>query len=304
MALLDYIAVESAEPQLLRDLAVGLAVGAEAAGVEIPGGEVCQVPEVLQGHPSPYGFDLVGSAFGTINLHKIITGKRAGSRRRADRPARLRRALQRSHPGPPGTAGPTAGSPWRPPRPELGGQSVADVLLEPTVIYVKAIMALIRAEIDGARARPTSPAAVCSTCCDSDPGSASPSPTPLAVPPVFDLIARLGGVPPAEMWEVFNMGCGFVAMVPADAAESATELLAEYHPGTARIGTVTDNAGVVEIPALGVPQRSGCRQVDRPPLAVRVTPGFLRQMPARTSQLGPVDPLTGSAVSALPGVNR
>src|ERR1700733_8428733 len=74
LALLDYIAVERAEPELLEAIGRGLAIGATAAGVEIPGGEVCQVPEVLRGHPSPYGFDLVGSAFGVVELDKIIDG--------------------------------------------------------------------------------------------------------------------------------------------------------------------------------------------------------------------------------------
>ena len=53
LALLDYVAVERAEAEMLRQLAVGLRTGAEAAGVEIPGGEVCQLPEVIRGHPSP-----------------------------------------------------------------------------------------------------------------------------------------------------------------------------------------------------------------------------------------------------------
>src|SRR6185437_6506135 len=75
LALLDYIAVESADPELLADLAEGLRAGAEDAGVEIPGGEVCQLPEVIRGHPSPYGFDLVGSAFGTVALDAIVDGR-------------------------------------------------------------------------------------------------------------------------------------------------------------------------------------------------------------------------------------
>src|SRR3979411_1129723 len=74
LALLDYIAVERADPSLLRELAVGLRTGAEQAGIEIPGGEVCQLPEVIRGHPSPYGFDLVASAFGTVMLDQIVDG--------------------------------------------------------------------------------------------------------------------------------------------------------------------------------------------------------------------------------------
>ena len=50
-------------------------------------------------------------------------------------------------------------------------------------------------------------------------------------------------MPEAELWDVFNMGCGFVAVVPEAAADEAAALLAGHHPGTRRIGTVTDEAG-------------------------------------------------------------
>ena len=65
---------------------------------------------------------------------------------------------------------------------------------------------------------------------------------PLTPAPVFGLIAQLGDVPDAEMWEVFNMGCGFVAIVPEAHAAEAAAILAARHPGSARIGTVTDRA--------------------------------------------------------------
>ena len=72
--MLDCLAVEQADPEMLREIAIGLRIGAEAAGIEIPGGEVCQLPEVIRGHPSPNGFDLVGSSFGTVALEQIIDG--------------------------------------------------------------------------------------------------------------------------------------------------------------------------------------------------------------------------------------
>jgi phosphoribosylformylglycinamidine cyclo-ligase len=75
---------------------------------------------------------------------------------------------------------------------------------------------------------------------------------PLPVPPVFDLVREHGAVPEAEMWGIFNMGCGFVAVVPDAAAGEAAALLAARHPGAARIGTVTGDAGSVEVPPLGV----------------------------------------------------
>ena len=75
---------------------------------------------------------------------------------------------------------------------------------------------------------------------------------PLPVPAVFDLIRTLGEVAEDEMYEVFNMGCGFCAVVPASTADAAPALLAAHHPGARRIGTVTDRAGRIEIPPLGL----------------------------------------------------
>ena len=73
---------------------------------------------------------------------------------------------------------------------------------------------------------------------------------PLPVPAIFDLVARLGSVPVAEMWEVFNMGCGFVAIVPEADADATAAILAARHPGARRIGTVTDQPGTVTVPPL------------------------------------------------------
>ena len=47
------------------------------------------------------------------------------------------------------------------------------------------------------------------------------------------------------MHEVFNMGLGFVVVVPERDADAAVELLAAHHPGSRLIGRVTASAGVV-----------------------------------------------------------
>ena len=75
---------------------------------------------------------------------------------------------------------------------------------------------------------------------------------PLPVPGVFELVRDHGAVGDAEMWEVFNMGCGFCAVVPPSTADAAAALLASHHPGARRIGTATDRTGRVEIPALAL----------------------------------------------------
>jgi phosphoribosylformylglycinamidine cyclo-ligase len=258
LALLDYLAVESADPGLLAELAEGLRVGASEAAVEIPGGEVCQLPEVIRGHPSPYGFDLVGSAFGTVALDAIVDGTACApgdaviglpaSGVHSNGLTLARRVLLEE-----------GGLALDACPPELAGASVADALLEPTVIYVRAVLELLRsdvavhglAHITGGgllnllRLNPTRP------------GVGFEITAPLPVLPVFSFIAELGGVPAAEMWEVFNMGCGFCAVVPAADAERAVELLAGRHPGSAIIGRVTDAGGRVSVPSVGIEGEDG-----------------------------------------------
>ena len=220
LALLDYLAVERADPKLLAELAAGLRAGAEQAGVEIPGGEVCQLPEVIRGHPSPNGFDLVGSAFGTVALDAIVDGAACapgdaligipGSGVHSNGLTLARHALL----GDGGLA--LDASPD-----ELGGASVADVLLEPTVIYVRAVLDLLRSDIPvHGLAHITGGGLTNLLRIGSGVGYEITEPLPSQ--PVFDLIARLGGVSAAEMWEVFNMGCGFCAMVPPQRAPRAS----------------------------------------------------------------------------------
>jgi phosphoribosylformylglycinamidine cyclo-ligase len=250
LALLDYLAVEQADPEILREIGVGLRIGAEAAGIEIPGGEVCQLPEVIRGHPSPYGFDLVGSAFGTVALDRIVDGSacNAGdaliglpaSGVHSNGLTLARRVLLER----------AALSLEATPR-QLGGASVADALLEPTTIYVRAILALLAGEIPvHGLAHITGGGLLNLLRLGSGVGYEITAPLP--VPPVFGLIAELGEISAAEMWEVFNMGCGFCVIVaPAD-GDRAVELLSSHHPGTATIGRLTDRDGIVEMPDPGL----------------------------------------------------
>ncbi len=250
LALLDYLAVERADPDQLASIAVGLRLGAEAAGVEIPGGEVCQLPEVIRGHPSPTGFDLVGSAFGTVALDRIIDGSACApgdvliglpaSGVHSNGLTLARRALL--HDG---------GLTLDCAPPALGGATVADALLEPTVIYVRGILALLESSIAvHGLAHITGGGLLNLLRLGDHIGFAITAPLP--VPPVFGLIAELGNVAPAEMWEVFNMGCGFCVVVPEPNAAETVALLEAHHPGAAVIGGVTDRAGVVRVPALGI----------------------------------------------------
>ena len=247
IALLDYLAVERVDPEVMEAIAVGLKAGAEAAGVEIPGGEVAVLPELIKGHPSPGGFDLTAACFGTVALDRMVTGATC-------EPGDALIGLPSSglHSNGYSLARAALDGLAYDDRPEvLGGASVADALLEPTVIYVRAVLELLRSDVDvRGLAHITGGGLLNLLRLHADVGFELDAPLP--VPAVFGLVQELADVPDAEMWEVFNMGCGFCAVVPAAQADAAVELLARRHPGTARIGWVTGDADRVTVPSLGL----------------------------------------------------
>jgi phosphoribosylformylglycinamidine cyclo-ligase len=248
IAMLDYLAVEQADPDALARIGAGLKVGAQAAGIEIPGGELAVLPELIRGHPSPHGFDLCGTAFGTVALDAIVTGSDArpgdaivglpSSGLHSNGYTLARRALLDD------------GGLSLDDRPAaLEGRSVADALLEPTVIYVRAVLDLLRSDVPVHGLAHITGGGLQNLLRLGGGRLGFAIEDPLPVPPICLLIAELGDVPAAEMWDIFNMGCGFVALVAAERADDAVELLNAHHPGTARIGTVTGEGGRVVAPA-------------------------------------------------------
>ena len=132
----------------------------------------------------------------------------------------------------------------------LGGPSVADALLEPTVIYVRAVLDLLRSDIPVHGLAHITGGGVRNLLRLGGGRIGFAIDAPLPAPPVFGLVARLGAVSDAEMWEVFNMGCGFVAVVPAERVDEAAALLGGRHPGAALIGRVTADGGRVSVAGL------------------------------------------------------
>lgn len=248
IALVDYLAVEQSDPDRLGAIAEGLKAGAEMAAIEIPGGELAQVPELITGHPSPGGFDLCASAVGTVALDSVIDGSKISpgdslvglpsSGLHSNGLTLARKILLENH--------------SLDDRPEaLGGASIADVLLEPTVIYVRAALELLRSDIPVTGLFHLTGGGLVNLL-RLGSGVGYRIDDPLAPQPVFSLIAQLGNLPAAELYEVFNMGCGFAVTVSPGHEEAAVGLLAAHHPGTKIIGQVTASDGVVEVPSLGI----------------------------------------------------
>ena len=255
-AVLDYLAVERADEGVMHAIGLGLKAGAEAAGVEIPGGEVAVLPELIRGHPSPNGFDLTAACFGTVALDALVTGAACApgdaliglpsSGIHSNGYSLARAALLDEHKGLALDATPA----------QLGGASVADALLEPTVIYVRAVMDLLRSDLDvRGLAHITSGGLGNLLRLEADVGYRIDRPLPTL--PIFDLIAERSGAPGDELHEVFNMGCGFCCVVPDGDADEAVELLGRRHPGAAVIGRATATAGVVELPGAGLLGKAG-----------------------------------------------
>src|SRR5438045_5349383 len=69
VSMVDYIAIDRADAAILDGIAIGLAEGARQSGVSISGGEISQLPDMVR------GFDLVGTAVGTVPLDRILVGR-------------------------------------------------------------------------------------------------------------------------------------------------------------------------------------------------------------------------------------
>jgi phosphoribosylformylglycinamidine cyclo-ligase len=231
LAMLDYIAAERADPEVCRQIGVGLAKGAELAGIEIPGGELAQLGEMVR------GFDLAGAGFGTVALDAIVDGVAVepgdaviglpSSGLHSNGYTLARRALD-------GIALDD----------DRLGEPLGEVLLRPTEIYVRPVLELLDSGVaTRGLAHITSGGLGNLLRLRAEVGYEIDDPLP--VPPLFDLIQERGGVSEEEMHEVFNMGCGFCCVVADADADAALELLRRHYPGAKRIGGAT--AGPAEV---------------------------------------------------------
>jgi phosphoribosylformylglycinamidine cyclo-ligase len=225
LAMVDYLAVDEADAEIAGQIGVGLAAGAEKAGIEIVGGELAQLGELIR------GLDLAGACFGTVSLDSLVTGS----------------AIE---PGDPVIGLPSTGlhsNGYTLARKALDGipldddpdgalgRPLGDALLEPTEIYVKPVVELLRSDVEvRGLAHITSGGLQNLLRLEAEVGYEINNPLP--VPPVFELIRERASVPDDEMHEVFNMGCGFCAVVAAGDEEAALEPLHGHYPEAATIG--------------------------------------------------------------------
>ncbi len=236
IAMVDYIAVERADDEVLAAVADGLLEGARQAGISIPGGELAQVEEMVRGVRPGSGFDIVGTAVGLVPLDRVIVGgdlsdgdvviglTSSGIHSNGFTLAR-KALLQR--------AGYSIND-----RVDDLRRTIGEELLVPTRIYVRPILALLDV-VDRVKALAhiTGDGLLNLLRVDSRVGfdlDQLPEPQP-----IFQLIQAAGNVEAGEMYRVFNMGVGFCAVVSQDDADDAlVALRAAGAPDAEVIGRV------------------------------------------------------------------
>ncbi|AFL94993.1 Phosphoribosylformylglycinamidine cyclo-ligase [Thermococcus cleftensis] len=226
VALVDYLAVKEPDEKVFGEIGKGLHEGARQAGVAIVGGETAVMPDLIN------GFDLAGTAIGVVDREKVITGEKirpgdavigiASSGIHSNGLTLARKLLI-----------PKYGLDY-----EYEGRKLWEWLLEPTRIYVKAVLELLESvEVHGL-AHITG-GGLTNLKRLTNHGFR------LKMPPIdgiFKLVHE-NGVPLEEMFRVFNMGVGFVAVVPQGEKEAALEIL-NKHFESFELGTVTERPGI------------------------------------------------------------
>ena len=238
---LDYIACGRNVPERIAEIVAGVAEGCVQAGAALIGGETAEMP----GFYPEDEYDLAGFAVGLVDRERILdsSAMREGdalialpsSGVHSNGFSLVRRvfeveggALERYEPG--------------------LGRTLGEALLEPTRIYVKPVLALLKAarvsaisHITGGGFYENVPRALA-------PGfTARIEKAKLKTPPLFSLIARAGEIPERDMYNTFNMGVGMLAAVAAEDADAAVRCLRENGVEAYVCGEVARGEGGVEL---------------------------------------------------------
>ena len=237
---LDYIACGKNVPERIAEIVSGVAEGCVQSGAALIGGETAEMP----GFYPVDEYDLAGFSVGVVDRDKIL-----------DKTAVL--------PGDKLIALPSSGvhsngfslvrkvfdvenADLAAPVEALGGKSLGETLLTPTKIYVKPMLALMDAvnvksvaHITGGGFFENIPRALPEGCAAQiDRGA-------VKVLPIFDLIAKTGGIPEREMFNTFNMGVGMIAVVSAEDAGKAVETLKANGEDAYVLGGIVGGEGVI-----------------------------------------------------------
>ena len=227
---LDYFATGRLSPEHAQSVIAGIASGCEAAGAALIGGETAEMP----GMYSPGDYDLAGFCVGVVEKDQIIDGShiRAGdqilglasSGLHSNGYSLARAVLERSSA--------TLDQP-------IGETTLGEALLAPTRIYVRPILALLKAmpihgiaHITGGGLSGNIPRILPDNCDCRIDATAWPRPE------IFQWLQSEGSIDDTEMLRTFNCGIGLVIIVSSDTAAQAHEMLKASGETVYRLGEV------------------------------------------------------------------
>lgn len=217
---LDYIACGKNVPEKIADIVKGVAEGCVQSGAALIGGETAEMP----GFYPEDEYDLAGYSTGVVDKDKIIDNKTMAegdviialpsSGVHSNGFSLVRKVFD------------VENSDIKAPVDELGGKSVGETLLTPTIIYVKPVLALLEqvkvkgiSHITGGGFYENIPRSIPDGLCAKIDKSA------VKVLPIFKLIQQKGGISEHDMFNTFNMGVGMSITVSENDAEKALEIL-------------------------------------------------------------------------------
>jgi len=231
---LDYFACGKLELASATDVIKGVARGCELAGCALIGGETAEMPGMY-----PAGeYDLAGFAVGVVEKSAIINGRDivagdavlglASSGAHSNGYSLIRAIIERAQPDL---------------QADFHGRPLADALLEPTRIYVKPLLELMRkikvkglAHITGGGLVENIPRAL------PEGVTAVLEKSSWPMPPLFNWLQQHGGVAEAEMHRVFNCGIGMTLIVADADAATAQRMLSDAGESVYRIGRIEAQA--------------------------------------------------------------
>ncbi|HEX9021176.1 MAG TPA: phosphoribosylformylglycinamidine cyclo-ligase [Nitrospirota bacterium] len=239
---LDYLATGKLKPREHADIVKGIAEGCRQSGCALIGGETAEMP-------SFYGedeYDLAGFAVGAVEKKKIIDGSKirlgnaliglASSGLHSNGYSLVRKVLLEK-----------SGYGVNDILSELGGRTLGEVLLTPTRIYAKTVMALMKdfdirgmAHITGGGITENTPRML-------------PKGTQALIrkgtwdiPPIFKLVRKKAQVDDAEMYRDFNMGLGMILAAPKTQAGAVMKKAEKLGEKAYLIGEIVKGKQVVK----------------------------------------------------------
>jgi phosphoribosylformylglycinamidine cyclo-ligase len=236
---LDYLATGQLNQEQLTQVVAGISKGCEQSGCALLGGETAEMP----GFYPPGVYDLAGFCVGIVEKSQLLDGSQvqvgdiaiglASSGVHSNGFSLVRKIVEQSH------------FSWSDRPEQLAGQSLGEVLLTPTQIYVKPVLAarsagLIihgMAHITGGGLPENLPR------CLGEGKSVQIKADSWPVLPVFQWIAAAGDVALKAMFETFNMGIGLVLLVPPDQAEQTIRWFETQDIAAYAIGEVIAGSG-------------------------------------------------------------